>query len=119
MRILAQDFVTDGVRRVNWTPVYDTLRGKREVLGEQNELTTLAYTLLAQTDWQAIVESAEYLTQADDMLMGYLEDQCLTWIESPEARRHTGSVGQFANTVLDTYFDAVNWEEVTSALRGE
>src|SRR5207248_1111792 len=118
-RILAQDFVMNGIRRVEWTPVYDTLRGKREELGEANELTTLAYQLLKQTDWKDIVKDAAYETQADDLLRGWVEDQCLTWIGSPDARRHTGSVGTFANTVLDLYFQAVQWDKVTEAFRGE
>ncbi|MFL5626479.1 MAG: hypothetical protein ACJ788_12890 [Ktedonobacteraceae bacterium] len=118
-RTLVQDFLMHGVRRVEWTPVYDTLRGKRQEVGEANELTTLAYQLLAQTDWQTIVKDAQYLTQADDMLRGWVEDHCLTWIESPDARRYTGSVGIFANTVLDLYLQAVQWDKVTTALRGE
>src|SRR5438045_3834561 len=38
-RILAQGFLMNGVRRVEWTPVYDTLRGERKELGEVDELT--------------------------------------------------------------------------------
>ena len=56
-----------------------------------------------------IVADAEYLTQADDMLCGWLEDQCLTWIESPDARQYTGSNIRFANVVLYIYFQAVQW----------
>ena len=80
---LVQDFLMSGVRRVEWTPVSDTLQGERKELGEANELTTLAYQLLAGADWQSIVKDAP---QADDLLRGWLEDQCLTWIESPDAR---------------------------------
>ena len=109
----------NGIRKVEWTPVYNTLRGKRKKIGEANELTTLAYDLLSNTDWKPIVAEAEYLYQADDKLRGWLEDQCLTWLESPDARAHTGSVGRFANTVLDIYFQAVQWEKVTDKLKGE
>ena len=117
-KILVQDFLMNGVRRVDWTPVYDTLRGERQALGDADEVTTLAYDLLQKTDWRSIVAEAEYLTEADSMLRDWLQDQCITWVEKPDARRYAGSVGKFANTVLDTYFQAVKWEEVTDALRG-
>jgi len=116
-RMLAQDFLMNGIRKVEWTPVYDTLRGKRRKVGEANELTTLAYDLLSKTDWKPIVAEAAYFFQADDLLRGWVEDQCLTWLASPDARAHSGSVGKFATTVLDMYFQAVQWEEVTDALR--
>jgi hypothetical protein len=118
-RMLVQSFLMNGVRRVEWTPVYDTLRGERKELGEANALTSLTYDLLSRTDWQSIVKDAEYLTQADDMLRSWVEDQCLTWITSPDARKHTGSVGRFANTVLDIYFQAVQWEKVYEGLKGK
>ena len=118
-RTLVQDFVMHGIRQIAWTPVYDTLRGERKEVGEANAFTTLAYQLLAQADWQAMVKDAENLPQADDLLRGWLEDQCFTWIASPDARKQTGSVGKFANTVLDAYFQVVQWEEVAAALRGE
>ncbi len=118
-RILVQDFLQHGIRMVEWTPVYDTLRGERKELGEADELTSLAYDLLSQTEWQSIVADAKYLTEADDMLRSWLEDQCFTWIESLDARKHTGSVSKFANTVLDIYFQAVMWEDVHEALKGK
>ena len=118
-RVLAQGFLVNGVRRVEWTPVYDTLRGERTEIGEVDQLTALTHELLAETDWKSIVEGAEYLTQADDMLRSWVEDQCLTWVASPDARKHTGSVGRFANTVLDIYFQAVDWQNVTDGLRGK
>ena len=118
-RSLVQSFLQSGVRRIEWTPVYDSLRGERKVLGEANELTTLAYQLFAKTDWQSIVASAEYLTDADTMLQDWLEAQCFTWVDSPEARAYQGAVGQFANKLLDSYFQAVQWSKVTSELKGE
>ena len=118
-RSLVQSFLQSGVRRVEWTPVVDSLRGERNELGEVNELTTLAYQLLAKTDWQSIVKDAQYLTDADTMLQDWLENQCFTWVDSPEARRYQGSVGQFANKLLDIYFHVVEWNKVTSALKGE
>src|ERR1700730_6971927 len=66
--ILVQDFITSGLRQVDWTAVYDTLRGERTELGDADEVTALAYTLLSQTDWESIVEEAEYLTDADTLL---------------------------------------------------
>jgi hypothetical protein len=118
-RSLVQDFLLHGIWQVEWTPVFDTLRGARKELGERNTLTTLAHQLLSQTDWQSIVKDEQYLVDADNTLMGWLQDQCLTWIASPDARKHTGSVGKFANTVLDIYFQAVQWEKVTDALKGK
>src|SRR5712692_7859834 len=108
----------NGIRRVEWTPVYDTLRGTQAERGEANPFTTLTYDLLKRTEWQGIVAGAEYLTQADAMLQGWMEDQCMTWIGSPDARAQRGSVGRFANTV-HTYFQAVQWKKVTSALKGK
>ncbi len=118
-RILAQDFLMNGVRRVDWTQVSDTLQGERKELGETNELTTVAYNALAGISWNSIIEDAQYLTDADTMLRDWLQDQCITWVLSPDARAHTGSVGKFADTVLDIYFQAVQWNKVTAALRGE
>lgn len=118
-RMLVQSFLINGAQRVEWTPVYETLRGEQQELGNANVLTRLAYKLLSGTDWQAIVKDAEYLTDADTLLRDWLQDQCITWIESPDARAYKGAVATFANTVLDTYFQAVKWEKVTSALRGE
>jgi hypothetical protein len=115
--ILVQDFLSNGVRRVDWTAVYDTLRGERAGLGDADEVTALAYTLLSQTDWESIVEEAEYLIDADSLLRDWLQDQCITWVESPDARRHRGHVAQFANTVLDIYFSVVAWGNVTRALK--
>jgi hypothetical protein len=34
----------NGVRRVNWTLVYDVLRGERQTLGKADELTELVYS---------------------------------------------------------------------------
>ena len=116
-RDVVQSFLLNGVRRVEWTPVYDTLRGERQELREVNELTALTFTLLKDTDWQGVVKEAKYLTQADDLLRSWVEDQCFTWIQSPDARKYTGSVGTFAETVLDMYFQAVDWQNVTDGLR--
>jgi len=118
-RVLVQGFLMNGVRRVEWTPVVNTLRGERKELGEANVLTSLAHELLSHTDWQSIIKDAEYSTDADTMLRDWLEAQCFTWVDSPEARKYTGSVGRFANTVLDIYFQAVQWEKVTDKLKGE
>jgi hypothetical protein len=115
--ILIQDLIMSGVRRVNWTAVYDALRGERTHLDDVDEITALAYTLLSQTAWESIVEGAKYLTDADTLLQDWLQDQCITWIESPDARRHRGPVAQFANTVLDIYFSVVIWEHVARAFR--
>src|SRR5437764_15248431 len=38
-RILVQDFLSSGVRHVEWTPILDSLRGERQELGEVSELT--------------------------------------------------------------------------------
>jgi hypothetical protein len=116
---LVQDFVMNGIRRVEWTPVSNTLRGEQAELGEANRLTSLTYDLLKPTDWQGIVAGAHDLTQAGVQLRGWMEEQCLTWMGSPDARAQSGSVGRFATTVLATYFQAVQWEEVTAALKGE
>jgi len=53
------------------------------------------------------------------MLREWLQDHCITWVNSPDARRHTGPITQFADAVLTTYFAAVDWQEVTEVLRGE
>ena len=63
VHVQVQDFLMNGVRRVNWTMVYDTLRGERRTLGKADELTGLVYSLL-----QSVVANAEYLTEADTML---------------------------------------------------
>ncbi len=118
-RVLVQGFLMNGVRRVEWMPVVDTLRGEKKELGETNALTSLAYDLLSQTDWRAIVQDAETLTNADTLLQDWLEAQLFTWVDSPEARKHTGSAGRFANTVLDIYFEAVQWEKVTDKLKSK
>lgn len=116
-RILVQDFIMSGVRQVDWTAVLDTLRGARTDLNDVNEVTTLSYTLLSQAEWESIVEGAESLTDADSLLQDWLQDQCITWIESSDARRHRGPVAQFANIVLDIYFSVVDWEKLTEAFR--
>ena len=116
-QMLVQSFLMSGVRRVEWTPVYDTLRGEKQELGEVNELTALTYDLLKATDWQAVVKDAQYLYQADDLLRSWVEEQCHTWVDSPDARKYEGSVGKFSNKVLEIYFDAVDWQNVTDGLR--
>ena len=116
-RILVQDFVMNGIRRVEWTSVLNTLRGEQNALGKADPLTTLTYDLLSQTDWKSIVAGAPSLTDADTMLQEWVENQCLTWIDSPDARKHTGSVSVFAETVLDLYFQAVQWEKLTEKLK--
>lgn len=115
--ILVQDFIMSGLRQVNWTAVNDALRGERTHLDDADEVTTLAYTLLSQTEWESIVKGAEFLTDADTLLQNWLQDQCITWIESPDARWHRGPVAQFANTVLDIYFSVVVWENLARAFR--
>jgi len=112
---LVQGFLMSAVTEVNWTTVYASLRGEQEALEKGDEVTKFAYELLKQTDWQTLAAN----NQADVQLRDWLQDQCLTWIGSPDARVHTGSVGRFANTVLDTYFSAVQWERVTDALKGK
>ena len=84
---------------------------------DTDEVTALATILLSQTEWESIVEGAEFLTDAGTLLQDWLQDQCITWIESPDARRHRGPVAQFANTVLDIYFSVVDWEKLTEAFR--
>ena len=118
-RVLVQGFMLNGVRRVEWTPVVDTLRGEREAVGKVNELTGLAYELLSQTDWKTTIQGEKDLTDADIQMRDWLEAQCFTWVDSLEARQHTGSVGTFANTVLDIYLHAVDWQRVTNGLRGK
>jgi len=118
-RVLVQGFMMNGVRRVEWTPVVDTLKGERELVGEVNELTGLAYELLSQTDWKTTMQGEKDLTDADMKMRDWLEAQCFTWVDSLEAREHAGSVGTFANTVLDIYLQAVDWQRVTNGLRGK
>ena len=117
VHIQVQDFLMNGVRRVNWTLVYDTLRGERRALGKTDELTGLVYSLLQSVDWQSVVAHAEYLTEADTLLRDWLQDQCITWVESPDARRYQSQIAVFAKRVLEMYFDVVNWKQVASALR--
>ena len=45
-RVLVQSFLMNGVRRVEWTLLYDTLRGEQKELREANALTSLYYDLL-------------------------------------------------------------------------
>ncbi|MGZ6356497.1 MAG: hypothetical protein ACXWOX_18135 [Ktedonobacteraceae bacterium] len=116
-KVLVQGFMMNGVRKVEWTPVVNTLSREQKELGEVNELTGLAYELLSQTDWKTIVNDANDLTDADTNLRDWLEAQCHTWVDSPEARQYTGSVGRFANTVLTIYFHHVDWQRVTNGLR--
>jgi hypothetical protein len=119
VHIQVQDFLMDGVRRVNWTLVYDTLRGERQALGKADELTELVYSLLQSVDWHSIVANAEYLTEADIMLRDWLQDQCITSVESRDARRYQSKIAVFVNRVLEMYFGVVNWKQVASALRSE
>ncbi len=116
---LVQDFLMHGVRQVAWTPLFDALRGEREGLGDADPLTTLTYDLLSQTDWKSIVKGAPTLTDADTMLQEWVEQQCMTWLASPDARTYTGSVSVFTETIVDFYLQAVQWEKVTTALRGK
>lgn len=118
VKVQVQDFLMNGIRRINWTLVYDTLRGERQALGKADELTDLVYSLLQSVDWRSIVADAEYLTDADTMLSDWLQDQCITWVESRDARRYQGQVALFADRVLEIYFGVVNWKRVASALRG-
>ena len=97
--------------------MYDTLHGERRALGKVDELTELVYSLLQSVDWQSVVANAEYLTEADTMLRDWLQDQCITWIESPDARMYQSQIAVFANRVLEMYFGVVNWRRVASALR--
>ena len=69
--------------------------------------------------WKAIVAGAASLTDADTMLQEWVENQCLTWLNSPDARKHRGSVATFTESILDIYLQAVQWDKVTNALRGE
>jgi len=119
VHIQVQDFLMNGVRRVNWTVVYDTLRGEHRALGKADELTEVAYSLLQVVDWQSLVAHAEYLTEGDGMLRDWLQDQCITWVESPDARRYQSQIAVFANSVLEMYFGVVKWKQVASALRSE
>ncbi len=99
--------------------MYDTLRGERQALGKADELSELAYSLLQVVDWQSLVAHAEYLTQADEILRDWLQDQCITWVESPDARMYQSQIAMFANRVLEIYFGVVKWKQVASALRSE
>jgi hypothetical protein len=114
VHVQVQDFLMNGVRRINWTMVYDTLRGERRTLGKADELTGLVYSLR-----QSVVANAEYLTEADTMLRDWLQDQCITWVESRDARKYQSQIAVFANRVLEVYFGVVNWKQVASALRSE
>src|SRR6266480_6039996 len=106
---LVQGFLMSAVTEVNSTTVSETLRGEQEAFEKGDEVTKLAYEVLKHTDWQTLIDNS----QADSVLRDWLQDQCLTWMASPDARAHTGRVGTFANTVLDMYFSAVQWEKVT------
>lgn len=117
VRILVQDFLTNAVRRINWTQVHDTLRGERESLGKTNDLTSFAYGILQSVDWQALVASTEYLTEADSMLQDWLLDQCTTWVESPNVRRDQSQITLFAKKVLEIYYSVIDWGKIASALR--
>ena len=112
---LVQGFLMSAVSEVNWTTVYETLQAEQEAFVKADEITKLASELLKQTDWRTLAAN----NQANVQLRDWFQEQCFTWLDSPEARAHTGSVGRFANTVLDTYFAAVQWEKVTTALKGQ
>ncbi len=54
-KILVQDFLSSGVRHVEWTPVVDTLRGEQQELGEVNELTAFTYHLFDARKYEGSV----------------------------------------------------------------
>ncbi len=117
--VLAQEFLRNSVRQVDWTIVYDTLRGKRQVLGAADELTTLAYTLLQSIDWRSIVGPTDNPLDVDVALKDWLQGQCIAWTESLDARRYQSKATAFASKALEIYVEAVDWEHIASALREE
>jgi len=83
------------------TPLSMMLEASAKV-GEANELTTLCLWPVSKTDWKPIAPEAGisfpgWMTAA----CKWVEDQCLTWLASPDARAHSGSgCYKFATTVL-------------------
>lgn len=116
LQCLGQGFIQSAIRYVNWSYIYDLLRG--EPLPEPpNELTGIAYELLSTQNWQEIVEGAMYDTTADTRLSDWFEKHCLIWVSIPDGRKRNGLISKFTLAVMDIYMKAVNWDEVTEVLR--
>lgn len=117
VQCIGHEFILSAMRYVRWAYIYDALRGE-PVPEPPNELTGIAYELLSTQNWQEIVEGATYDDiAAVDTLADWFQKHCLTWANIPDGRKTRGLVSKFTLAVMDIYINAVNWDEITEALR--
>lgn len=115
---LGREFIQFAIRSVGWCYIYYALRGER-VPEPANELTRIVYELLSTQDWQDIVGNARDEIAAADMLSNWFERLSITWAGIPDDRKLHGPISKFTLVAIDIYMKAVNWHEITEALRGE
>jgi len=116
---IVTDWLRSGIRWVEWSLVYDLLRGEPNGC-VPNELSVAAYDAIRQGNWYDLVAQAQYQSEADSMLQDWMDEQITTWIESLDARRHTTSLlNGFALVTLQVYLNSVDWDRLTRALKGE
>lgn len=108
-------WVTDPERHIDWLVVYDVLQGSTSL--SQESLDKTLVEILQMTDWRDIV--AHGLGGADESLRSWCADQCLVWVDNPESRRHPGPFSVLPQALLSHYSEAVVWEDVARAIRGE
>lgn len=112
MRSLMQHWVTDPARHISWNDIYQALQGQPQ---QQNELMATIINVLQQIDWRSIVGEGR---SADQRLRDWCQDQCLIWIDNPEARKHPGSLAVLPQALIEYYSKAVQWGDVARALQG-
>ncbi len=117
---IVSDWCMSGVRHVDWSWLHNTLVGEKEIPRKPDELTTEAlHFLRSYPQWREILKGVSYMSEGDERLRDWAENQLLTWIESTDARRYDTSTNKFARKIIDLYSSVVDWTELTSALRGE
>jgi len=114
-----RDVLTHLVRGMKWASLHNALRHENTPNWHPDDLTSLAYAVLKEEDWPAIVAPATNLVDADTLLMEWLTEQCNAWVDASAVQRERLHIALFADKALTASLAAVQWEHVVAAVRGE
>ena len=113
---IVRDFLSCGIRAVEWDLVCDLLRGK-EIKWIPNLLTVAATKMINQAPWQDVIDNVEFDIEANNRLRGWTHGQIDLWVNNLTARQNQTALSIFAVKIYEVVLSSVDWKAVVEELK--
>lgn len=120
--MLVEEFLGESLGYVDYFALMEALSAGEKTIKEVKswhslELTQQVLNLFSTIDYHVLIARDE--RPFDVVCKEWLQERCLDWTRSPDARKYQKSaVASYANWVLDAWFTAVDWQNVVDFFKG-